>query len=317
MPLTLDHRTRQRRQGGRRARAPARRAAARAAARGADGGRRRRTTSASSRPAGIVFGAEVLTFARLMREIAARRRRARRGRSGAVARERVVRAAIARRASCARWRASARGAGLRRRAAGALFAELQRSLVAPARFTRALRAWARRRRAGATPTSWRRCTPPTAGGWRRSGAVDARGLRAGRRSTRCAPRPARWGGRPVFLYGFDDLTPRAARRGRDARRATPTPRSASRCPTSPAAPRSPAARRRSSCCKPLADASTSRCEDRSEHYAARARGALHHLERGLFEAGAERARARTARCGCWRRAASAPRPSSSAPRCSS
>src|SRR5918998_6079436 len=88
---------------------------------------------------GIVFGAEVLTFSRLVREIAARAGLEARP-LGRVARERVVRAAIADvpLRALARSAATPGFAG----AAGALFAELQRSLVPPARFTSALRPWA-------------------------------------------------------------------------------------------------------------------------------------------------------------------------------
>src|SRR5215216_1302334 len=66
---------------------------------------------------------------------------------GSVARERVVRAAIAE----VPLRALARSAATPgfAAAAGALFAELQRSLVTPARFTSALRAWAGAAPAGA------------------------------------------------------------------------------------------------------------------------------------------------------------------------
>src|SRR5829696_7799353 len=93
---------------------------------------------------GVVFGAQVLTFARLVRELG---RVAGVGARplGPVARERVVRAAIA----DARLRVLAPSAAAPGFAAavGALFAELQRSLVEPARFTRALRSWAEPSRA--------------------------------------------------------------------------------------------------------------------------------------------------------------------------
>ncbi len=157
---------------------------------------------------GVVFGAQVLTFARLVRELG---RVAGVGARplGPVARERVVEAAIA----DARLRVLAPSAAAPgfARAAGALFAELQRSLVEPARFTRALRSW------GGVPyadelaalySAYRRRLealerPDREGeAW---AALDA--LRAD---------PAVWGRRPVFLYGFDELTPGAARRGRDA-----------------------------------------------------------------------------------------------------
>src|SRR3954451_21330070 len=146
----------------------------------------------------VVFGAEVLTFSRLWREI---------GRVagvsarplGVVARERVVRAAI--RDAHLRVLAPSAAAPGFARAAGALFAELQRSLVEPARFTRALRAWggvAYADELAALYAGYRRRLealgrPDREGAaW---AALDA--LRA---------EPACWGTRPVFLYGFDELT---------------------------------------------------------------------------------------------------------------
>jgi len=88
---------------------------------------------------GIVFGAEVLTFSRLVRELATATGVA--GRPlGPVARDRVVRAAV--RGTPLRVLAASAAAPGFAAAAGTLFAELQRSLVAPARFTRALRTWA-------------------------------------------------------------------------------------------------------------------------------------------------------------------------------
>ena len=91
-----------------------------------------------------------------------------------------------------------------------------RSLVTPARFTRALRGWAAAARRRRTPRSSPRSTRPTTAGWRASAAATRRATRAPR-WTRCASGPAAWGARPVFLYGFDDLDAAAARRGRDAR----------------------------------------------------------------------------------------------------
>src|SRR5215211_5059073 len=114
--------------------------------------------------------------------------------------ERIVRAAIAD-AHLRRLAASAASPGFAA-AAGALFAELQRSLVEPARFTRALRAWGGARyvdEVAALYAAYRRRLaelgrPDREGAaW---AALDA--LRAD---------PARWGRRPVFLYGFDELTP--------------------------------------------------------------------------------------------------------------
>ena len=53
----------------------------------------------------------------------------------------------------------------------------------------------------------------TAAGWSGSGAPTRRATH-GRRSTRCAPRPAAWGARPVFLYGFDDSRRSSSTRSR-------------------------------------------------------------------------------------------------------
>ena len=111
-------------------------------------------------------------------------------------------------ASCGRDRGRAaagagavgRRAGLRRRG-GALFAELQRSLVEPARFTRALRSWGGAPYADelAALYSVYRSRLEALGRPDREGeawaALDA--LRAD---------PAAWARRPVFFYGFDELT---------------------------------------------------------------------------------------------------------------
>jgi RecB family exonuclease len=147
----------------------------------------------------------VLTFEGLVGVIAQRAGYAQR-RLSALQRERVLAGVLAR-LDLDALRESARGAGFQT-AAGELIAELQRSLVTPQRFTTALRAWAaqdvrrapftrdvgriyaeyareldRRDRADGERFAWR--------------AVDA--LRAGG--------PSAWGREPVFVYGFDDLTP--------------------------------------------------------------------------------------------------------------
>ena len=60
--------------------------------------------------------------------------------------------------------------------------------------------------AAPTPRSSARSCSPTAARWSaRAGATGP--TTSPRRSTRCALEPARWGGTPVFLYGFDDLSP--------------------------------------------------------------------------------------------------------------
>ena len=226
---------------------------------------------------GVVFGAQVLTFSRLVRELG---RVAGVGARplGPVARERVVRAAIA----DARLRVLAPSAAAPgfAAAAGALFAELQRSLVEPARFTRALRSW------GGVPyadelaalySAYRRRLealgrPDREGeAW---AALDA--LRAD---------PAAWGRRPVFLYGFDELT----RAQLDAVETLSRLAEADVWVTLPYEPGRHALAGSAATVQELAPlADVVELPERAEHYAGAARPALHHLERGLFEAGAER-----------------------------
>ena len=215
--------------------------------------------------AGIVFGAEVLTFRRLVREIAARGRDPRPPARAGGARARGARGGP-RHASAGAGGVSAR-ARLHARGAASCSPSSGARSSRPARFTRALRALGGGRRARPrTRRSSPRSTRPTTGGWRRSARRDEQGhARAALDALR--ERPAAWGARPVLLYGFDDLTPlqldavetlarprrgrglgRAALRGRarGVRRATRRPSScSSRSPTRHVA-----------------------LEDRSEHYAA-------------------------------------------------
>src|SRR4051794_15567197 len=226
---------------------------------------------------GVVFGAEVLTFERLVREI---------GRVagvtarplGRVARERVVRAAIAE----ARLRRLARSAAAPgfAPAAGALFAELQRSLVEPARFTRALRAWGGADYADELAALY--------AGYRRR--LDALG-RSDREGAAWAvldalrAEPARWGTRPVFLYGFDELT----RAQLDAIDTLARLAGAEVCVALPYEPGRHALAGSAATVQeltPLADVVA--LPERADHYAGPARPALHHLERHIFEGAAER-----------------------------
>ena len=159
--------------------------------------------------AGLVFGADVTTFPRLIRDIA--RKAGVRGRPlGRLAQGRVVRAAI-RDVGLRELAASAAGPGFPD-ALGDLFAELQRSLAGPARFGAAVRAW---REAGTAPPHAAELAALYSAYHRRLealGAVDADGLALlalnGLRDA--------WDGRPILLYGFDDLTPGPAGPGRDA-----------------------------------------------------------------------------------------------------
>jgi RecB family exonuclease len=154
--------------------------------------------------AGAVFGVRVLRFAWLEREIA--RRAGVGGRPlGHLARERVAAAAIAA-ARLERLAASAATPGFLP-AFLRLADELEEQRVDPGRWYGALRAWAAH-------------DPVQAGYAEELGALygayrDAL-ARLGRRDGRLHAvaaldalrlEPARWGGTPVFLYGFDDLEP--------------------------------------------------------------------------------------------------------------
>ena len=223
--------------------------------------------------AGVVFGAEVVTFRRLVRELA--RITGVGGRVlGRVARERVVRAVVAE-ARLEALAASARTPGFAA-ALGALFSELQRSLAGPARFFAAVRAW---RAAGDAPAHAEELTALYAAYHRRLeglGAVDADGL-AHAALDALRARPAAWPGRPLFLYGFDDLTPDQL----DTVEALVRLAAAEVCVTLPYEPGRAALAGSAATVellKPLA-AEHIALPARSEHYSPPARGALHHLER--------------------------------------
>jgi hypothetical protein len=229
---------------------------------------------------GIVIGAEVVTFDRLIRllaEVGGVRER----RLGRVARERVLRTIVGE----ARLEALARSAAAPgfATALGALFAELGRSLVGPARFIAAVRDWAA---AGDAPAHAEELAALYGAYHRRLerlGVVDAEMLaRAALDAVR--RRPESLGGRPVFVYGFDDLTPLQ----RDA--VETIARHADVCVALAYEPGRAAFAGRAATVellKPLADRHEL-LPDRSEHYAPAARGALHHLERSLFEPSAAR-----------------------------
>jgi hypothetical protein len=228
---------------------------------------------------GIVFGADVVTFSRLLGEIA--RRTGLRGRPlGLVARDRVVRSAIAD-TPLSVLAASARAPGFPA-AAGALFSELGRSLVTPARFTAALRAWAAGKDGG-DPAYGEELAALYAAYRRRLealGRTDAEG-HAWAALDALRADPARWGARPVFLYGFDDLSTAQLDAVETLARHTPAdvvvalPGEAGRAALAGTAGTVQTL-------LPLA-AEVLELPDRSEHYAESARPALHHLERSLFE----------------------------------
>src|SRR3954470_24492628 len=154
--------------------------------------------------AGAVFGVRVLRFAWLEREIA--RRAGVSGRPlGALARERVAAAAVAG-ARLERLAASAATPGFMRAFLG-LVDELEEQRVEPGRWYAALRAWA-----ADAPGQAEYAEELAAlyGAYRDALArLDRRDARLHAVEALDALRlePARWGGTPVFLYGFDDLEP--------------------------------------------------------------------------------------------------------------
>jgi superfamily I DNA/RNA helicase len=231
--------------------------------------------------AGIVFGAEVLTFRRLIGEIAAAA--GLHGRPlGPVARDRVVRAAV-RDTHLRVLAASARAPGFTA-AAGDLFAELGRTMVAPARFTRALRGWAA---GGEAPAHAEELAALYSAYHRRLEALGRRDEQGHARAALDAlrERPAAWGARPVLLYGFDDLDPLQL----DAVETLAGRAEAEVWVALPYEPGRAAFAGHAATVellKPLAERHVV-LDDRSEHYAAPARRALHHLERRLFEGGGE------------------------------
>jgi ATP-dependent helicase/DNAse subunit B len=231
---------------------------------------------------GAVFGVSVLRFDWLFREIA---RRA--GTSCPVAsevqRELIVEDSV-RRARLELLAGSAGQPGFVH-AAAHFVAELGRSMVEPARFTQALRAWAgegpRRRYAEEVAAIYRGYRD----GLERAGLVDAE-LFAWRALDQLRREPGAWGATPVFVYGFDDFDPLqldaldtlANRCGVDV--TVSLPYEAGRTAFKAVAGVHQELLARGAQERVLAPL--------DDHYADESRTALHHLERSLFEDGAGR-----------------------------
>jgi ATP-dependent helicase/DNAse subunit B len=226
---------------------------------------------------GAVFGVSVLRFNWLFREIARRTEHSERVASD-VQRELIVEEAV-HRAKLQLLAGSAAQPGFVRAAAD-FVAELERSMVEPARFTQALRAWAqdgpRRRYADEIAAIYRGYRDGLAA----AGLADPE-LFAWHALDALRLDPARWGTTPVFVYGFDDFDPLqldaldtlANRCGVDVLASLPYERGR-------AAFKSVATLHqdllelgaRETVLPPLDD-----------HYAPESRAALHHVERSLFE----------------------------------
>jgi ATP-dependent helicase/DNAse subunit B len=186
---------------------------------------------------------------------------------GPVARERIVAAAV-RDAKLRDLAASADSPGFVA-AAAALLGELGRAGVGPAELRAALPRGARE--IGDLVAAYHARLD-------RLGRDDSERL-AARAIAALAADPARWPGRPVFLYGFDDLTPLQVEAVRALAAATDVTVSLTWEADRPAF----AARDRA--VQALRDLAAEHVElpALEEHYEPAARAALHHLERHLFD----------------------------------
>ncbi len=221
------------------------------------------------------MGVRVTVFADLIEEIV-RRAGVREPVLGALARERLIGAAVG-------ARSEQRRPGLIR-AVGELFAELQLARVPPQRLASALAASFEDEQASlgldltAAYADYHRRL-------RRLGRVDQE-QRAMRALDALRERPALWGAGPVLFYGFDDLTLLQLDAIETLGRVVDAPVTVS---VAYEADRTAFAGRAAAFEKlrPIAKDHLV-LPPRSDHYAAGSRRALAHLERSLFEAGAGR-----------------------------
>ncbi|MEA2402992.1 MAG: hypothetical protein QOK00_3395 [Thermoleophilaceae bacterium] len=242
---------------------------------------------------GAVFGVGVLRFDRLFREIARRAGHTERVASD-VQRELIVEEAV-RRARLELLAESAAQPGFVR-AAARFVAELGRSgpeELTPARFTKALRAWAadgpRSRYAEEVAAIYRGYRQ----GLEAAGLADTE-LFAWHALNALRREPDRWGDTPVFVYGFDDfdalqldaLDTLARHCGADVVASLPYEPGRAAFKAVASAHQELRARGAREHALPALD----------DHYAPESRSALHHVERSLFEDGVEQAAAGDAVC---------------------
>jgi ATP-dependent helicase/DNAse subunit B len=210
---------------------------------------------------------------------------------GAVARERVLEAV----AAGARGRAGQPGErsdtpGLAR-ALGEVFGELQARRVTPARLTQAVSSWRAADGADAHPAQLEQLFADYHATLRRLGRLDAE-QRAVRALDALRERPALWARTPVVFYGFDDLT----RLQLDAIETLGRIVDAEVTVSLAYEPGRAAFAGRAASYHALAPLASVQHQlpARAEHYAPRARVALSHLERSLFEPRAPRIEASAA-----------------------
>jgi len=240
----------------------------------ADVGRYRRELAAG----GAVFGATVVAFDWLARDIAGRvgyRKRV----VDVVQRRRIVEVAVGRvRPGALAGAAATPGFAA---AADGLIAELERSLITPQRFAAALRSWGE-----ADPARANYAADVASLYLAYRGLLDELGivdreLFAWRALDALRASPERWGRSPVLFYGFDDLTALQ----RDAvDTLLRVPGLAVTVALSHEPGRAAFAARAGTVneLEPLAERHV-KLPARPDHYAPGSRDALHRLERGLFE----------------------------------
>jgi ATP-dependent helicase/DNAse subunit B len=233
---------------------------------------------------GVVLGVEVLRFGRLVDEIA-RRAGVRPRTASRVARERLVRAAVAETQPEALARTAATAgfpaAFLR------LVSDLEQARIEPPRLRAALALWTQdadpRRQAeaaelGALYAAYRR-------GLERLGRTDP-DLRTTAVLDALRLAPGRWGTTPVLLYGFDDLT--APQLDAIDALANVAGADVTFALTFEAGRAATAARARTHADLLALGARERALDPDDAHYADAARPVLHHLERGLLEPDAGR-----------------------------